>query len=40
MDDLLVFSRTEEEHKADLKRVFDLLAAHRLYAKQIGRAHV
>ena len=33
MDDILVFSRNEEEHKEHLKKVFDVLRRHRFYAK-------
>ena len=33
LDDLLVFSKTEEEHIVHLQRVFDRLREHKLYAK-------
>ncbi|KAJ9519493.1 hypothetical protein QJQ45_000590 [Haematococcus lacustris] len=33
LDDILIFSRTPQEHIAHLRRVFDLLRKHKLYAK-------
>jgi hypothetical protein len=34
-DDILVFSRTEEEHEVHLRLVLEKLRAHQLYAKFI-----
>ena len=34
MDDILVFSKNEEEHKEHLEKVFDVLRRHKLYAKR------
>jgi hypothetical protein len=33
IDDILVFSRTEEEHEVHLRLVLEKLRAHQLYAK-------
>jgi hypothetical protein len=44
MDDILVFSKNEEEHKEHLKNVFDVLRRHTLYTKrskcQLFRIHI
>ena len=34
LDDILVYSRSEEEHWEHLRKVFDLLRAHKLFAKE------
>ena len=34
LDDILIYSSTEEEHFKHLKQVFDLLCSHKLYGKQ------
>lgn len=34
LDDILIYSRTKEEHVALLKEVFALLKEHELYIKQ------
>jgi len=34
LDDILIFSKTEEEHKRLLKEVFDRLVKHKLYVKR------
>jgi hypothetical protein len=33
LDDILVYSRTEEEHKQHLRMVLQVLREHQLYAK-------
>ena len=30
LDDILMFNNNEDEHKAHLRRVFDLICAHKL----------
>ena len=34
LDDILIYSATKEEHLTHLKKVFDLLREHKLYAKE------
>ena len=34
LDDILIYSRSEEEHREHLCKVFDLLRDHKLYAKE------
>ena len=44
LDDFLVYSDNEEEHKAHLRQVFDQLREHKLQAKlkkcEFGKSHV
>ena len=41
IDDILVYSKSEEEHVEHLRLVLSKLREHKLYAKfSIGRAHV
>ena len=34
LDDILIYSRTKEEHIDHLRKVFDLLQEHKLYTKE------
>ena len=44
LDDILAFSNTEDEHQSHLRKVFDRLCEHKLYAKlktcEFGKMHI